>query len=246
MKIIVFSGTSEGKEIAEYLSSKGIDTTICVATEYGSYVMEDMPHVNISVGRLEKDEMLNLVQKADMVIDATHPYAVLVTENVRAACAEAETEYIRLLREDSPAENVIFVNNIDEAVSLLKNTRGKIFVSTGSKELNKYAALDNYRQRLIVRVLPVKESEDKCISLGLENVIYKKGPFTYKENIEEFKACRAKWLVTKCTGKAGGFNEKINAAKDLGVNVIVIKRPQEKGLSMAEVKKIIDKRTRML
>ncbi|MDO4301187.1 MAG: precorrin-6A reductase [Clostridia bacterium] len=243
MKIIVFSGTSEGREITEYLNSKKVNTIVSVATEYGSSIMKHMPYVNVNIGRLDRDEMISFIKGADVVIDATHPYADIVTKNIKSACNNIGVEYIRLKREDILRTDVITVNNVDEAVNLLNKTKGKIFVSTGSKELHKYISIENYKDRLVVRVLPVEESENKCKELELKNVIYKKGPFSYNENLEDFKSGNVSWLVTKSSGKEGGFDEKINAARALGINIIVIKRPAEdKGLTMPEVKKIIDQR----
>lgn len=241
MRTVVFSGTSEGKEIAEYLNGKGIDTLVSVATEYGSVVMEEMPFVSVHIGRLDQEAMLELVKDCDFVIDATHPYAEKVTHNIKYVCQALDIEYIRLLREDIMLSNCIIAENTAAAADILRHTEGRIFVSTGSKELDLYCKIPNYKNRIAARVLPVDEAEKKCGRLGLENVIYAKGPFSYEENLEVFKKYNAKWLVTKSSGKNGGFDEKISAARDLGMNIIVIKRPyEEKGFSIEEIKSFID------
>ncbi len=243
MKIIVFSGTREGRELAEYLNSIKVPAIISVATEYGREIMNDMEYVSVHTGRLDKKEIIDFIKNADLVIDATHPYAKIVTQNVYNSCYELGIEYVRLLREETFEEDIITVNNIEEAVDILKNTKGNIFVSTGVKELHKYCEIDGYKNRVAARVLPAKESADKCERLGFINVIYKKGPFGYSENIEEFKKFNIKWLVTKNSGKIGGFDDKISAAKKLAINIIVIKRPLEhNGMSFEQVKKVIDKK----
>lgn len=241
MKAVVFSGTSEGKEIAKYLDEKGIDTVVSVATEYGREVMEELPFVSVHTGRLDVNEMTEFIDLCDFVIDATHPYAQNVTENIKKVCAEKEIEYIRLLREDIKYSNGIIVDDIKAAVDILKDTDGNIFVSTGSKELHLYSEIPYYKARITARVLPVDEAVKKCTDMGLENVIYDKGPFSYSDNIEAFKKYNTKWLVTKSSGKNGGFDEKISAAEKLGMKIIIIKRPdEEKGFSISEVKKMID------
>lgn len=238
MRVAVFSGTTEGKEIIEYLVNKDFDVTVSVATQYGKTVMEDIKDVDINIGRLDKNEIADFIRGFDYVVDATHPYAQLVTQNIKSACKQSNIKYIRLLRDDFNFENVIEVEGILQAVGILKNTEGNIFVSTGSKELHLYSDL---KDRLVVRALPVKEAEEKCEILGIENVIYKKGPFSYEENLEAFKMYNARWLVTKSSGKNGGFEEKLKAAKNLNMGVVVIKRPEEKGMSMNEVKIFFDK-----
>ncbi len=251
MRISLFSGTSEGKEIAEYLNSKKIYTSVFVATEYGKEVMNDMNFnfLKIHIGRLGKNEIIKYIKDSDLVIDATHPYAEIVTQNIQIACETTGVEYIRLLREENKTFNdinsvITFAENIEQAAEFLKSTDGNIFVSTGIKDLHKYCDIKNYKNRITARVLPLKDSIKKCDELGLKKVIYKKGPFSHTENTIEFKKHNIKWLVTKNSGKAGGFDEKISAAKSLGINTIIIKRPPETGgLSMEQVKKLIDKKT---
>ena len=243
MKVLVFSGTSEGKKITEYLSKKGAFVTVCVATQYGKEVMPNLQNVSIHTGRLDENQMIDFISGFDFVVDATHPFAEIVTNNIFNACNLKNIRYIRLLRDESidVDENITYVQNVQEAIDFLENTVGNIFVSTGSKELHKYSTITDYQNRIIARVLPVPEAHQKCDELQLKNVIYQKGPFSYDENYNQFKKYNAKWIVTKSSGKTGGFDEKISAAKKLGINVIVIKRPNQKnGLSFDEVTKIID------
>ena len=241
MKVIVFSGTSEGKEITRFLSSKQIETTTCVATEYGKEVMEELPFVNIHIGRLDYEQMLLFLEGYDLIIDATHPYAVVVTDNIKKAAEQKGIKYLRLLREDTDdnTEQEIDLNSVEEAVNYSNEQTDceKIFVSTGSKALDKYVTIPDYQERLVARVLPVPESREKCNRLGLKNVIYDKGPFSMEQNIKAFSEYNTTWLVTKSGGRAGGFDEKIEAAKRLSMHIIVIKRPEETdGLGIEEVK----------
>lgn len=248
MKAVVFSGTSEGREIIEYLNGAKIFTEAFVATKYGKTVMPDMEYISVKVGRLNKDGVKKAVFGADFVIDATHPYAEIITKNISSACSELKIEYIRILREESFyfGEGVISANSIEQAADILNGTKGNIFLSTGSRDIFKYARIKNYKERITARVLPVKEAEEKCRQMGLKNVIYKKGPFSYSENASEFEKYNIKWLVTKNSGKSGGFYEKISAAKDKGVKTIVIRRPvEEKGMSVAETKNIIDEKAKI-
>lgn len=242
MRAVVFSGTSDGRYIAEYLNSKKINTTVCVASEYGSNIMPPMPFVKVHWGRLDVRAMHDFVCGADFVIDATHPYATEVTKNIRAACGAAGVEYVRLLRDKgSVSGNVTTVPSIDAAVDYLADKDGMIFVSTGSKELEKYCPLGV--ERLVARVLPAEPSRQKCSQLGIKNVIYGMGPFDEEQNLADFRHWNTSWLVTKNSGREGGFYQKISAAKRLNMGVIVIERPMEKdGMPADMVKKYIDDR----
>lgn len=84
-------------------------------------------------------------------------------------------------------------------------------------------------------------SRQVCRALEINNVIYDKGPFSYNQNYNSFKEYDVKWLVTKNSGTAGGFAEKLQAADALGVRTIVIKRPDETGLAMEQVKEFFSK-----
>ena len=101
-KVLLFAGTSEGRLLAEKLLAAGYLVHICVATEYGKEVLQDHKNLCIHEGRLDVSSMEQLIKSDSwcMVVDATHPYAVEVSKNVRAACEAAGQSYLRLLREE--------------------------------------------------------------------------------------------------------------------------------------------------
>ena len=180
MKILVFAGTTEGRRIAEYLNDTVADSYVSVATEYGGRLLEEYQNLHLLTGRMDEDEITAFLSEKgiDLVIDATHPFAVLVTGNIKRACERAEVRYLRCLREEEHLEDielidnrdkaVIHVNSVKQAVEYLNNTKGNIFISTGSKELGLYTELDDYKERCYVRVLSVWESVKKSMELGFD------------------------------------------------------------------------------
>ena len=114
-KVILFGGTTEGNETAEFLAEHQVETLVCVATEYGATRMKESPYLRISSTRLDEQAMEALIEaeKPEIVVDATHPYAKEVTANIKAACRAENTEYMRLLRdvtgEGSEAADAVFV-----------------------------------------------------------------------------------------------------------------------------------------
>lgn len=234
-RTIVFAGTNEGRRICEFLAANKIPVTACVATEYGSWVMPETEYITIREGRLSKDEMDEIIQDFDLVIDATHPYAKLVSENIRLAVEKMEKEYIRIIRPQLNYENVIKVASIDEACEYLNKTRGNVLITTGSKELEPYKLVDGYQERLFFRFLPTIEVLNECKRLQIKpsNIICMQGPFSININKAMLEQINAEYLVTKETGQTGGFIEKLEAAKHQGVKVILIGRPsKEEGLDM--------------
>ena len=245
--MIVFAGTTEGREIAEFLDRRQIPGHICVATEYGEHLLPESPVLEISHQRLDLEEMKSLFQEKDpdMVIDATHPYAAQVTENIKKACEETGREYIRILRENQEMKeggDWIFADSVEEAVELLSHTEGNILATTGSKEAAKYTKLENFQNRVFLRVLSLPKVAIECSQLGFQgkNLICMQGPFSKELNAAMIRQLDCKYLVTKMSGDAGGFQDKIDAARECGCVPVVIGRPlKEEGISVTQCRRLL-------
>lgn len=240
-KLCIFAGTTEGRELVELLSHKPVSVTACVATDYGRELIAPAENVTVSTGRLDREDMEALFseKRFDLVIDATHPYAPIVTENVFSACEATKTEYLRLVREDNGApEDAVFVPDTESAAAFLAGTEGNIFLTTGSKELHKYTVIPDLAERAYARVLPMDDSLRLCREAGFapKHIIAMQGPFSREINEAMLKSVSARWMVTKEGGTTGGFDEKIAAAASCGVKCVVIGRPpQLEGKSISQV-----------
>ena len=232
MKIVIFGGTSESRELSQALSRLGAEVTVCVATDYGSEQQGEMAGVVTLTGRLSTFEMEQVLQGAGLCIDATHPYAVEVTAAARAACQRSGVPYRRLLREASSLDtDELVVEDIAAAARLLSGTEGNILLTTGAKELPAFAALP--AERLFPRLLPTVSGLEACEALGIphRNIIAMQGPFSRELNLALLRQFDIKYLVTKDGGGPGGFAEKRQAAREAGVKLILIRRPDEQGQS---------------
>ena len=219
----------------------------CVATEYGETLLAENEYLKVHAGRMDETAMEQFfeAQKTELVVDATHPYAAVVSENVAAACKKAGVEYLRLIRESSTAEteDAVLVDSVDEAVNFLKETEGNILATTGSKELFKYTSIPNYESRVYARVLSTAEVAAACEKLGVvgRNLICMQGPFSEALNEAMLKQFDCRYLVTKETGKAGGYEEKVQAAKRAGAKLVLVGRPPEqKGFSYDRVVEMLN------
>ena len=239
-KILIFSGTTEGRNLSELLSHVRIPAVVCVATEYGSIVMPDLDGITLHQGRMNQDEMRSFMKKEEysVVVDATHPFATVVSENIKESAKEKKLPYLRLQRETRQEEEEICFQDSKECIKALEKTKGNIFLTTGSKELALYCEKEELRKRIYARVLPGEESIKLCNQAGLKGkqIIAIQGPFLEELNIALMKQYEIRYMVTKESGRTGGFFEKINAAKRAGVKVFVIGNPEkESGLSFQEV-----------
>ena len=236
MKAVVFSGTTEGRRFSKKLAALGAKVTVCVATPLGAEEQGEMAGITVHAGRLEPDAMAALLTGADLCVDATHPYAVDVTRNIRAAAAQAGVEYRRLLRARSPLpEDCVVFGTAAQAAEYLAGTEENILLATGAKELAAFAPLDP--ARLYPRVLPTPEGIAACEAAGIphRNIIAMQGPFSYALNCALMKQFSIRYLVTKDGGAVGGFAEKAQAAQDTGAQLIVVRRPAENGQTAAQI-----------
>ncbi|MCR4748587.1 MAG: precorrin-6A reductase [Lachnospiraceae bacterium] len=241
--IVIFAGTTEGHRLSDMLAENRIPHHVCVASKYGSDIMPKNKYATLHVGRMDASDMSrfflqNDIKKGDMIVDATHPYAVEVTKNIETAVNKEDLTYIRVLRDSTQTdEEIRLYDSIEECAESINKTEGNILMTTGSKELKIFCDMlsDEVRKRTYVRVLPVTESLMICEQAGIEpsHIIAMHGPFSYEMNKAMMTMYDIKHIVTKDSGLAGGFEEKLRAASDMNAEAHVISRPvSEKGMDI--------------
>ena len=246
-KAIVFAGTTEGYALCEFLAENRVSVYACAATEYGGSLLQENEFLHVSAGRLKTEDMEELFRKEnpEIVLDATHPYAAEVTKNIRTACESAGVLYQRILRpEGEKNSEAIYVESTEEAAAFLSGTEGNIFLTTGSKELAKFTGIPDYKERLFARVLSIPSVIRSCAELGIEgkHLIGMQGPFSAEINEAMLRQFQCSYLVTKDTGLAGGFPEKMEACQRCGVTPVIIGRSlKEEGLSLQDARVFLSK-----
>lgn len=291
-KVMLFAGTTEGRLLCEFLSEKNITACVCVTTSYGEQLLPSGENMEICTGALDRAQMEEKLSsfRPQLVIDATHPYARLATENIRAACGFLNLPYIRVVRESCGKEKngaetataaektagpektaepekttgltttagltditqkiggqeesrmLTEADSMEEAAKLLEKMEGSILVTTGSKELEALRGLPGFAKRIFARILPQPEMVQKCMEMGLSgrHIICMQGPFSEEMNYAMLRETNARILLTKESGAAGGFPEKLRGARRAGAAVVVVKRPvEEEGCSVEEVKALL-------
>ncbi|MBR3383229.1 MAG: precorrin-6A reductase [Clostridia bacterium] len=245
-KICVFAGTTEGRRLVGYLEGSNAEVTACAATEYGGELLSREGNIRVRTGRMDEAEMERFLREAgfDLVIDATHPYALEATVNISAACENAGVRYERLCRDASSLpEEAAILPDAESAAEFLSRTEGNVLLTTGSKELSAFASVPGFAERFYARVLPMEDSLRLCREAGLapSHVIAMQGPFSKELNAALLRSLGAAYLVTKESGRAGGFIEKAEAARETGAKLVLIGRPQigSGGLSFAETARLL-------
>ena len=266
MRIIIFGGTTEGNEAALRLYMEGHEVTVSVATETGARALEEYlsriikdgncpggktetsAGIKTVVGRRELSELKSLTAAFDICVDATHPFAERITGNLREACDQTGVRYIRLLREKTeplPAgTQAVWAEGPEEAAEYVRtyigNEKGNVLLTTGSKELDRYAGIPE-KERLFARVLPAVSSIEACLLAGIpqRNIIAAWGPFSQELNRALLRQFDIGMLVTKESGREGGFFDKVQAARTEGCRLVIIKRPPEEGIFFEELIRLV-------
>ena len=249
-KILVFGGTTEGRLFAKRLAELDIPHVVSVATEYGKTIEEENGEDSLLVGRMDSDAIAELIRNGDFaaVVDATHPYAVKASGEIKSACEKESFTYLGLVRKDAgllPDQgNITYVDDVTEAAKELEKKKGNILLLTGSRDLKEIVEGISDRSRVYVRIIPDVTSIEKCLEAGLsgKQIIAMQGPFSAEMNEALIREIGAAVILTKDSGKTGGFGEKIQAAGNCGIEAIVIKNPEktdkgDDGLGSEEVLK---------
>lgn len=216
--------------MSEVLARAGIRHTVCVATEYGEMVLKPHPLVKVQTGRMNREAMADFFRAGQFaaVADATHPYADVVTENIKAAAAMEGVPYLRLKREEGRSGDggagIQYFKSHEDCARALEQVQGNVLLTTGSKNLAEYCSRETLKERLYVRVLPGVESIKLCMEQGIcgRQILALQGPFSEELNEAILRQYRIQCIVTKKSGAAGGYGEKVEAARRVGAQCFVV------------------------
>ena len=230
--ILVMSGTEEGREIVKELYDSGRKVLTTVATEYGYEVYEKMGLGHLCLaGRLDEEALSELLKKKNIftLIDATHPYATQASLNAIEASKKCGVRYIRFQRSGHPIPDqtfVHFVESVNDAVEwCVTSDKKRILLTTGFSHVKDFMKLSGSRE-IFVRILPMASHIEQCIEMGIpsSNILALQGPFSLELNRAIFNQYRIDVVITKDSGKTGGVPEKIQAAGETEIDVVIIKR----------------------
>jgi precorrin-6x reductase len=201
MNVLLFAGTMEGRQIAEALDRAKVNATVSVVTDYGAGLLNHLTHVKVLTGGLDESQMKALIKTSGFthVIDATHPYATEVTQNILASKPDGAV-YYRVVRNFNPShdESAVYVSDIAQVVEILNASDKPVLVTTGMKDIESFTRVNDYNRRVFLRILPQADSIEKASELGyaLKNLICMQGPFDKDFNKAMLLLTGAGFLVT--------------------------------------------------
>ncbi len=222
-RVLILGGTTEARLLGERLAKRGdLDVMLSLAGRTASPVPHAVP---IRVGGFGGAAGLAdylVVERIDALIDATHPYANIISENAAAAARRTAVPFLALRR---PAWTAVAgdrwteVNDTSAAVRAIGEKSRSVFVALGRNELAPFTGAPRHRY-LVRSVDPV----DPPLSLPHVAYVTARGPFSEADDRALMTAHKIDVVIAKNSGGSAAYG-KIAAARALGIDVILLRRP---------------------
>lgn len=221
MTLLLLAGTAQARRVATALAKANIPAIASLAGATRKPFPLDLPRRTGGFGGAGGFEKFILDQGITAVLDATHPFAINITQRTARMCAERDLPYAILARppwREGPKESWQHVKALEDVAALVPPA-AVVFLATGRQSLPPLRALR--ARRVLARVIDVPR-----VVMPLTNGEWVIGrpPFLPEEERAMFQANNVTHLVSKNSGGDSG-RAKLDAARDLGVQVIMVERP---------------------
>ena len=222
--ILIFGGTTEGRTAAETLDEAGQPFYYSTRGTLQEVTCRNMTRLT---GNMDSEKIISFCREHDirLIIDAAHPFAQQLHQNIFLAAKELTIKVVRLERiYPELSEEIIWCDDFEGAVARMKQDGiEKLLALTGTQTITKLQGFWKEHD-CIFRVLERSESVDIAIKAGFPK---EKQIFYQPEEDESllFKQLSPQAIITKESGSSGGFIEKIEAALKNGIKIYVVRRP---------------------
>jgi precorrin-6A/cobalt-precorrin-6A reductase len=220
-RILVLGGTAEARELAGTLHGSGIDVVSSLA---GRVARPRLPPGEVRVGGFGGPEALArwlLEESMTIVLDATHPFAERISASAARACAATGVALLRLERpgwSERPGDRWCWTDTLERAAAEIPRLGRRVLLTTGRQGLVAFAAVPDtwFLVRCVDPPAPPLPSRHE--------LVLDRGPYTLAGELGLIDRHRIDLVVTKDSG--GRHTEaKLDAARERGLPVIVVRRP---------------------
>jgi precorrin-6A/cobalt-precorrin-6A reductase len=223
IRALILGGTGEANRLADALAYRKIDAIYCYAGRTQIPLRHTLP---VRIGGFGGvNGLCDFIRGEQIthVIDATHPFAEKISRNAVGACAATRTPLVALERppwRKVAGDHWIEVKDLAAAVAALPEQRSNVFLAIGRQHIAPFAAKPQHAY-----TLRFVDAPEAALPLPDARVIVSRGPFTLEGDRALIQSCDIAWLVARNSG-GDGAGAKIEAARELGVPVVMITRPK--------------------
>ncbi len=222
VKILILGGTQEASELAKRAANlSSIEVKVSLAGRTSQAAASKNLRIGGFGGVAGLIEYLKS-EKIDLIIDATHPFAAQISQNAATATENLELPFLMLIRaawESVVGDEWIEVENIKSAVEILPSLSKRVFLTIGRQEVTAFSQLENIW--FLMRSIE-KPSSDIVLPKGL--LLLERGPFDRDLEKQLLDKHNIDTIVSKNSGGNATY-AKIIAARELGIKVVMVKRP---------------------
>jgi precorrin-6A/cobalt-precorrin-6A reductase len=223
IKILILGGTAEARTLAQDLAGRAdLGVTLSLAGRTAAPLPQAVPVRSGGFGGVDGLAAYLRAERIDALIDATHPYAAVISANAARAAELARVPLLALRRpawKKRPGDIWIEVATIEDAVTALGEAPRRVFLALGRKELAPFTAAPQHVY-LVRSVDPV----DPPLAVPQASYLTARGPFTEAADRALLERHAIEIIVAKNSGGEATY-AKIAAARALGIPVVMLARP---------------------
>ena len=228
-RIWLIGGTSESAKIAQLLTARYLPCTVTVTTEAAQDLYPQRESLRVGVGRIDFTQVSDFLREEQIiaVVDASHPYAVEVSQGAIAAATASRIPYLRYERPAIDQSEGIVALDFDTLLRGDYLLSKRVLLTIGYKALPLFQPWQD-RSTLFARILPTQKSLEVAAAAGFkgDRLIALRPPVSAALETALWQQWQISLVVTKASGQAGGEDVKRRVAAELGIPLIVIARPR--------------------
>ena len=221
-RLLILGGTGDAVKLASWavdLPGLEVVTSLAGRTSVPNQLVGDV-RIGGFGGEAGLVEYLQ-VERIDLVIDATHPFAAQISEHTAGAAHKLGIPRLMLVRSAwmrLPEDNWIEVESVAAAVESISATATRIFVTIGRQQLSPFASLTN--KWCLMRSI---DPPDPSILLPPGKLLLDRGPFSLESERQLLRDYQIDAIVSKNSGGDATY-AKVIAARELGLPMVMVQR----------------------
>jgi precorrin-6A/cobalt-precorrin-6A reductase len=232
-QIWLIGGTRESAIIAQEMAAASLPTIVTATTATAQSLYPNHPQLKVEIGQLDCLQLEQFLEREEIIgiVDASHPYAVQISQIAMEVALKRNLPYLRYerpyLNSVSPSTTVIELDSFDTLLESDYLLGERVLLTVGYKMLPRFQVWQN-RATLFARILPDLNSLEIALAAGFtaERIIAFRPPFSAELEKALWQDWHISLVVTKASGEAGGEDIKRRVAAELGIPLIIIARPK--------------------